>query len=40
MGAAALAARRITNVSAIRSEMQTQFEESPSDELVTLGLNG
>ena len=40
MGAAALAARRITNVSATRSETHTQFEESPSDELVTLGLNG
>jgi hypothetical protein len=40
MGAAAFAARRVTNMSAKRSAPQTQFEESPSDELVTLSLNG
>jgi hypothetical protein len=36
MGAAAFAARRVANMSA----PQSQFEELPSDELVTLSLNG
>ena len=40
LGAAAFAARSVTNRSADRSELGTQFEEFPSDELVQLGLNG
>ena len=40
LGIAALGARRFANASAIRNQPQTQFEETPSDELVALGLNG
>jgi hypothetical protein len=40
LGAAAFAARRFTNRSANRSGPEIQFEESASDELVRLGLNG
>jgi hypothetical protein len=39
MGAAALVARRVTNTGVEGSAPETQFEESPSDELVGLGLN-
>ncbi len=40
LGAAAFAARRASNTSANRSGREIQFEESASDELVGLGLNG
>jgi hypothetical protein len=40
LGAVAFAARRLTNMSANRSGPEVQFEESASDELVGLGLNG
>jgi hypothetical protein len=38
LGAAAFAARRVTNISANRSGPETQFEETASDELIVLGL--
>ena len=40
LGAAAFAAWRVPMMSANRSEPETQFEESASDELVGLGVNG
>lgn len=39
VAAAAFAARLLANTGANRSEPETQFEESASDELITLGLN-
>jgi hypothetical protein len=40
LGAAAFAARRVASASANRSGREIQFEESASDELTVLGLNG
>jgi len=40
LGAAALAARKVTDRSAKRDGPEIQFEESASDELIGLGLNG
>jgi hypothetical protein len=40
LAAAASAARRVSIISANRSGPETQFEESASDELAGLGLNG
>jgi hypothetical protein len=40
LGAGALAARMVTNMSANRSQPEIQYEESASDELILLGLNG
>ncbi len=39
LGAAAFAARWVSNASANRNEPEIQFEESASDELVELGIN-
>ena len=39
VAAAAFAARLITDTGANRNEPEVQFEESASDELITLGLN-
>jgi hypothetical protein len=40
LGAVAFAARWVTDTSANRSGPEIQFEESPSDELIGLRLNG
>ena len=40
VAAAAIAARVVSNMGANQSEPGIQFEESPSDELIALGLNG
>jgi hypothetical protein len=40
LGATGFAARRVTDRSAKRNGPEIQFEESSSDELVVLGLNG
>jgi hypothetical protein len=39
LAAAAFTARWMTNASARENELGTQFEESPSDELIGLGLD-
>jgi hypothetical protein len=39
LGTAAFAARKVSNMTAIRNPPEIQFEEWPSDELVGLGLN-
>jgi hypothetical protein len=39
LGAIAFAARKTTDTNASRRETEIQFEESPSDEPVGLGLN-
>lgn len=40
LGVAAFAARRVSNMSANQNGPEIQFEESASDELIGLGLNG